>query len=116
MSKLARIRLYQYYGDPGFLDIIKKGASLVSGIVKKGGKNVKQLVQKAGSMVGSADVNAILGQLGLTPNGGGAAASGGMGRRRRSRGITARELRGYRKVANLLHREGMVSRKSRGRR
>jgi len=114
MSKLAKIRLYQYYGDPGFIDIIKKGASLVSGLVKKGGGAAKKLIQQGSQLVGSGDMNQLMQGLGLMPNGGGGAAMGG--RRRRSRGITARELRGYRKVANLLHREGMVSRKSRGRR
>jgi len=116
MSKLAKIRMYQYYGDPGFIDIIKKGASLVKGIVSKGGKGVKNLVGQAGKLVGSTDVQNIMGQLGLVPGVNGGGGGVGTGRRRRSRGITARELRGYRKVANLLHREGMVSRKSRGRR
>lgn len=37
------------------------------------------------------------------------------GAKRRSKGITGRELRGFRKVAKLLHKEGMVSKKSRGR-
>jgi hypothetical protein len=46
--------------------------------------------------------------------GGGRGASGGWGGRRR-RGITATELRGYRKVANLIHKEGMVSKRARGR-
>lgn len=46
---------------------------------------------------------------------GGAGASGGWGYTRRRRGITATELRGYRKVANLLHKEGMVSKRARGR-
>jgi hypothetical protein len=46
---------------------------------------------------------------------GGGGASGVYGFRRRARGITATELRGYRKVANLIHREGMVSRRARGR-
>lgn len=31
----------------------------------------------------------------------------GMPHRRRGRGITARELRGFRKVVNLLHKVGM---------
>jgi len=112
MSKLAGIRAYQYSGDPGFLDIIKKGASAVKGLFSKGAATVKKLTAGAGG-----DIGGIIKQLGLGgPNGGvGGGGVGGGGVRRRSRGITARELRGYRKVANLLHREGMVSRRSRGR-
>lgn len=40
---------------------------------------------------------------------------GSFGVKRRSKGISGRELRGFRKVAKLLHKEGMVSKKSRGR-
>lgn len=113
MSKLAGIRAYQqsgYYAG-GLLDIVKKGAKAVKGLISKGGAAMKGLTAKGGGM------EAIMQQLGLTPGGGGEAAGGAAagGARRRSRGITARELRGYRKVSNLLHREGMVSRRARGR-
>jgi len=40
---------------------------------------------------------------------------GGGGTTRRAKGISGRELRGFRKVARLLHKEGMVSKKARGR-
>jgi septal ring-binding cell division protein DamX len=40
---------------------------------------------------------------------------GSFGVKRRSKGISGRELKGFRKVAKLLHKEGMVSKKSRGR-
>jgi len=54
----------------------------------------------------------LAGQL-MTGGGGGRGASGSWPHRRR--GITATELRGYRKVANLIHKEGMVSKRARGR-
>lgn len=118
MSKLAGIRAYQtsgyYAGDlaglfskvvGGAKKLLGKGKSLVSGasglISGKSGAGMEQIAQMLGLTPG-----------GKAPGGGG----GGTGVRRRSRGITARELRGYRKVANLLHKEGMVSRRGRGRR
>jgi hypothetical protein len=42
------------------------------------------------------------------------APRGAGGRRRRGRGITSRELRGFNKVARLLSKFGMVPRKMRG--
>jgi len=54
--------------------------------------------------------------LGLVAgSGGGRGASGSWGTRRR-KGITATELRGFRKVSCLLHKEGMSIRKPAGRR
>ncbi len=38
---------------------------------------------------------------------------GGGGGVRRGKGISARELRGFRKVSRLLHREGMVPKRTR---
>lgn len=112
MSKLAMIKAYQrdprYAGDliGGIMKLFKKGkaavtkiAGSVAGAAKSAGGAVSQLVEQAAASAGE--------------NGGGG-GGGGTGRRRR-RGITARELSGYRKVANLLHKEGMVSRRSRGR-
>lgn len=121
MSKLALIQQYQYSPMAGgILGKIVKG---VTGLFKK--KSVSKLVATAlpaakkigkevlpGALAGAGFVGA---EALLGPGGGGAGASGGWGPRRRSRGITARELRGYRKVANLLHKEGMVSRRARGR-
>ena len=53
--------------------------------------------------------------LGLASGGGGGrGASGSWGRRRK--GITATELRGFRKVSCLLHKEGMSIRKPASRR
>lgn len=112
MSKLAGIRAYQtsgyYAGD--LIGFVKKAAAGVKNIFSKGTKIVKQFAATPG---GGDPISQALQAVGLSPDGTGARR---MGARRRSRGITARELRGYRKVANLLHREGMVSRRGRGRR
>jgi len=73
------------------------------------GKSVlsKPVIQ-TGLLVGGAELAS-----GLLRGGGG--SSGSWSGRRRGRGITATELRGFRKVANLIHKEGMVSSRARGR-
>lgn len=121
MSKLALVRQYQYSPMAGgiFGSLIKGAGKLLGGLFKKkgvqtavatAGKVLKNPAVQTGLAYGAAEgVGALLG------GGGGGGASGGWGARRRARGITARELRGYRKVANLLHKEGMVSRRARGR-
>lgn len=118
MSKLALIRQYQYSPMAGGLlsGIIKGAGKLVGGLFKKKGAKIAQTAVQVGKTVApgvAAGAGWALGEQLLSPGGGG--ASGGWGPRRRARGITARELRGYRKVANLLHKEGMVSRRARGR-
>ncbi len=63
-----------------------------------------------GGAGGGAAVRAAQAIIGRGHPGGAAAAiraAGGGGGRRRGRGITARELRGFRKVTNLLHKVGM---------
>jgi hypothetical protein len=97
---------------------------LLSGILKFGGK-LLGIGKKAAPVIAKAAKNpavqmgaAVLGAeaAGALMSGGGGSsggASGGWARRRR--GITATELRGYRKVANLIHKEGMVSKRARGR-
>lgn len=123
MSKLALIRQYQYspMAGGGLLGGIVKGAGKLIGKLfgKKGTKVVQTalpVVKKGLNVVApgiAAGAGWALGEAAI--EGGGGGASGGWGPRRRARGITARELRGYRKVANLLHKEGMVSRRARGR-
>lgn len=123
MSKLAMMNRMRYAPAAGgpfsFLTGIIGGAGkLIGGLFKS--KAVQKvvsnpLVQGAGLGAGTA----LAGQLMAGGGGGGSAkanrgASGGW-TGRRSRGITARELRGYRKVANLIHKEGMVSKRARGR-
>lgn len=120
MSKLALMRQYQYSPQAGGifgsiiggigkfigkgLGIIKPAAAAAAPVLAKVAKNPAAQAAAAGAaMVGA---QALLGR-------GGGGASGGWGSPRRARGITARELRGYRKVANLLHKEGMVSKRAR---
>lgn len=119
MSKLALIRQYQYSPMAGGLlsGIVKGAGKLIGGLFKK--KGVQTVIGAAGKAVKNPAVQTALaygaaeGASALLSGGGGGASGGWT--RRRARGITARELRGYRKVANLLHKEGMVSRRARGR-
>lgn len=123
MSKLAVIRQYQYSPAAGGpLSFITKGiGKLLPKIfpsLKRGAQQVATLAKTPlGTAVATGGAYAMTEQaIGLLKGGGGGGGAGASGvwRRRRSRGITARELRGYRKVANLLHKEGMVSRRARG--
>lgn len=122
MSKLALIRAYQYSPQAGgFLSFLAPVAKFVGkglGIIKPAAAKAAQVaVTAAKSPVGQAALYAGAGAAAsaLMSGRGGGGASGYYGPRRRARGITATELRGYRKVANLIHREGMVSRRARGR-
>lgn len=121
MSKLYymnRMGMGASAGDPFLGSLIGKGIKLVGGLFKK--KGVQAVVQAAKTPVGKQVIGGVAAGAGwaagqsLLSAGGGSGASGSWGRRRR-RGITALELRGYRKVANLIHKEGMVSRRARGR-
>lgn len=126
MSKLGMLQQYRYSPAAGgflsgaakFIGKIGKG---VLGLFKKSKtaqvltQQVLPTVKKNLPMIAPAVLGAAVAETFGGGGGGseGAGASGGWtGGRRRSRGITARELRGYRKVANLLHKEGMVSRRA----
>lgn len=121
MSKLYQLNRMTYgaaAGDPWLGALLKGAGKLVGGLFKK--KGVQAVVTGASkiakSPVGQAAIYTGAGMAAsqlLEGGGRGRGASGGWARR--AKGITARELRGYRKVANLLHREGMVSRRARGR-
>lgn len=123
MSKLALIRQYQSAPAAGgifsFLAPVAKFIGKGLGIIKPAVTKAAQVaVTAAKTPAGQAALMAGAGAAGaalLAGRGGSSGVSGYYGTRRRSRGITARELRGYRKVARLLHKEGMVSRISRGR-
>lgn len=121
MSKLAMIRQYSY--SPA------AGGGLLGGVIGAVGKFIgkglgiikPKVIQVATQLPKSKAIQVIapavaggIAYAGAEKLMGGHGASGGW-TRRRSRGITARELRGYRKVARLLHQEGMVSRRARGR-
>jgi len=117
VSKLYQMNRMMYAPAAGGLlsGIIKGAGTLIGGLFKKKGvqtaiqvatKVAKNPAVQTGAMIAGAEL--------LSGGGGGRGASGGWTGRRR-RGITATELRGYRKVAGLLHREGMVSKRARGR-
>lgn len=124
MSKLAAIRQFQTSPAAGggifsFLapiaKFVGKGLGLIKPVASKAAQAAAQAARtpqgQAALAVGMGAATAALMKGG---KGGGRGASGSF-YPRRSRGITARELRGYRKVANLLHKEGMVSKRARGR-
>jgi len=123
MSKMYQLNRMSYSPAAGGIlgDVLKIGGKLVKGIFKK--KTVQQVATVAAKVAKNPVAQGAAGAAGWMvaesalsgKGGGGAGASGGWGARRRARGITALELRGYRKVANLIHREGMVSRRARGR-
>jgi hypothetical protein len=94
--------------------VFKFGAKLL-GIGKKVAPAVVAAVKNPAVQTGLAIGAAELGGALLSGGGGGGGATGGWTGRRRRRGITATELRGFRKVANLIHKEGMVSKRARGR-
>lgn len=120
MSKLAVIRQYQTSPAAGgiFGTIIGAVGKFIGkglGIIKPAAAKV---AQAAATPTGKAAISAAAaGAAGALLAGGGGShgASGSFATHRHSRGITARELRGYRKVARLLHKEGMVSKRARGR-
>lgn len=125
MSKLAVLRQYRYSpaaGDLfGFLGKAAKGiVSFVKGGIKSIGKSktaqvlAETALPAAKKVLPGLAAGAGAGALAALTSAGGSSggASGSFGYRRKGKGITARELRGYRKVSNLLHREGMVSRRA----
>lgn len=116
MSKMAYLKATR--GAAGGLPILGAIAGLVPKVAKIGGKLLgigkkvvanpaaKDLAKVAAGGAGYAAAAKLMG------SGGG--ASGSWAPRRKGRGITATELRGFNKVAGLLHRVGMVPRKTRG--
>lgn len=109
MSKLAQIQNFKYQpAAGGLLSFIPKALGAVVNTItgvniikpKAAAAPLQAPAMKAPAGVTSSAVRALIGGGGTT---------------RRAKGITGRELRGFRKVARLLHKEGMVSKKSRGR-
>jgi hypothetical protein len=117
MSKLYTMNRMR--SSPAAGDILstglKIGGGLLKGVLKLfKGKTAQAVVKGAKYAITSPAAQAALaaGAGGLAgalmaPGGGGGGASGGWTRRRR-KGITGAELRGFHKVARLLHKEGMV--------
>ena len=121
MSKTALLKQYRYSpAAGGFLSFLAPVAKFIGkglGIIKPAATKAAQVVATAAATpTGKAAIAAgAAGAAGALLARGGSGGAAGGGYRRRGRGITARELRGYRKVARLLHQEGMVSRRARGR-
>lgn len=117
-------------GDP-FLGALVRGAFAIGkGVVRLFKKKVTSIATRGPAAI--ATRGTLTGRLGaLRPLGVGAAKAAGLGaafevgsriigfnedgtpifgRKRRRRGITATELRGFRKITSLLHRVGMTPR------
>jgi len=120
MSKLYQLNRMRYSAAAGGWTSLIGGAGKLIGklfqskatraaiaLAKKVAAN--PLVQTA-AVVGGAEVAGAL--LGGQNNKKGSGAGGGWTGHRR-KGITATELRGFRKVAKLLHKEGMTIKKHR---
>lgn len=117
MSKLYMInRMSNAPAAGGLLSGVLNFGKKLLGIGKKASTvlapTLKNPLVQTGLMIGAGEAAGALMSPG-SGSGSGGASGGWTGRRRR--GITATELRGYRKVANLIHKEGMVSKRARGR-
>lgn len=120
MSKMYMLNRMTYAPAAG--GFLGSAIKFVGKLFGKGKNVVQQVVpqvlpaaKKLAPYVAPAAIVAGAELLGGGGGSGGGGASGGWSGTRRRRGITATELRGYRKVANLIHKEGMVSRRARGR-
>jgi hypothetical protein len=116
MSKLYQMNRMRY--SPAAGGLFTSALKFVGGLFKK---KAPAIVAGAAKVAKSPIAQGALGAAGwlgaesLISGGGGAkggGVSGGFGRPRH-RGITYTELKGFRKVARLLHKEGMVSKKAR---
>jgi len=122
MSKLYQLNRMRYSPAAGGIM-----TSLIGGAGKLLGKVFQSKATRTAIAVGKKALANPLVQTGLIVGAGEAAgallhgggsrgasggASGGWSSRRR-KGITATELRGFRKVAKLLHKEGMTIKKHR---
>jgi hypothetical protein len=115
MSKLYQMNRMQYSAAAGGIFALPLLGKAIKGIGKLlKGKAASAVVATAKKVAANPAARAAAagaaGAIGvdlLTGAGGSGGASGSWGRRRR-KGITGAELRGFHKVARLLHKEGMV--------
>jgi hypothetical protein len=118
MSKLFMMNRMRYSPAAGDIwgTLAKVGGNIVKGAVNlftsKGAKAAAAAAKNAlknpvvtGAL--AAGAGGLAGAL-LTPTGGGAPGGASGHWHRRRKGITGAELRGFHKVARLLHKEGMV--------
>ena len=124
MSKLYQMnRMRNSAAAGGLLTSIIGGAGKLVGklfqskgtklAIAAGKKALANPVVQTGLMIGASELasSALMGRGGGGGGGARGASGGWTGRRRK--GITATELRGFRKVAKLLHNEGMTIKKKR---
>jgi hypothetical protein len=117
MSKLYQLNRMRYSPAAGdiFSTLIGGAGKLIGGLFKsKATKSAIAIAKKVAvnplaQTALAAGGGALAGEL--LAGGGGRGSSGGW--RVRRKGITATELRGFRKVAKLLHNEGMTIKKHR---
>lgn len=121
MSKLYQLNRMRYSAAAGglFTGLVSAAGKFVGKILQSkatraaiaaGKKVMANPLAQTAAVVGGAELAGALLNPGAKKNGGGA-GGGWTGRRRK--GITATELRGFRKVAKLLHKEGMTIKKHR---
>lgn len=101
-------------GDPGLFGLLKR----VGGAIVRRGRGAivaHPQATRAAKVAVAAAAGAAIERLGRRGKAKPTAAECPFHRKRRGRGITARELRGFNKVARLLARVGMVPRRLGGR-
>lgn len=130
MSRYQVIREYQLTGDPFVGALLKSGFGLVKGAAKGIGALIKRKAGPAILPPGASKTSQVGALIEAAKRGGKVLAAGagfGVGAeaasaaaravgmqgavampRRRGRGVTATELRGFKKVTRLLSRVGMV--------
>jgi hypothetical protein len=114
MSKLYQMNRMTYSAAAGglFTSVLGAAGKLVGKLFQS--KATRAAIAAARKLAANplaqtavaAGAGAALGEAISSPGGKGRGASGGWTGRRR-KGITATELRGFRKVSSLLHKEGM---------
>ena len=118
MSKLAMLKHSRAYaGDPAF-PLFGAVAKLAPKVLKVGGKLLGIGKKVISTPTGKAVAGAIATGAGFEAGSAllskkGSGASGSWCVRRRAKGITGAELRGFHRVASLLRKVGMVPRATR---
>jgi len=114
MSKLYQMNRMRYSpAAGGIFSLIKGAVKLAAPLFKSKAARAAATAAKqlAASPVARAAAAGAVGAIGvdlLTGAGGASSGVSGSWSRRRRKGITGAELRGFHKVARLLHKEGMV--------
>ena len=116
MSKLYQMNRMRNSAAAGglFSTFISKAGKIIGSLTRsKGVQAAVDFAKKNPGIVAGAGT-AVAGTVAAELlKGGGSGGGSGSWTHRRRKGITATELRGFRKVAKLLHNEGMVIKKRR---